>query len=126
MSMIYYLVLGTSEVPAKLVATQADAKREARERGTSWEDYDVDTSKLELMAHLNQMLADTSAEVHRERYAVADLEAYPSPLAEKNPEISSPSYAQHSISIDDEWDKLPLARKLCFAASALQDARAAL
>lgn len=32
-------------------------------------------------------------------------------------------YVSHSISIDEEWEKLPLARKLCFAASALEDAR---
>ena len=107
-----------------LVATQADAKRIAREMKCTWSQVDVPTDKASLMDYINRQRSlgnqgDTDL-------GPTDLEAYPSPLAEKNPEISKPDYTSRSIAIDEEWERLPLARKLHFAALAMEDARAQL
>lgn len=67
--MIFYLVLGTSSAPSCLAGTQADAKAMARERGTSWEQHDVPTDKAGLMDYVNQLMADVSAEMHKDRLA---------------------------------------------------------
>ncbi len=37
-----------------------------------------------------------------------------------------PTYTEQSVAIDDEWDKLPLARQLHFAALAMENARLSL
>lgn len=62
--MIFYQVLGTSAAPCCLVGTQIDAKRLARQRGTSWEQVDVPTDKTGLMEYINQLKADVSSEMH--------------------------------------------------------------
>jgi hypothetical protein len=53
--MIFYQVLGTSAAPCCLVGTQIDAKRLARERGTTYEQVDVPTDKAGLMAYVNEL-----------------------------------------------------------------------
>jgi hypothetical protein len=65
--MIFYQVLGTSAAPCCLVVTQVDAKRLARERDTSYEQVDVPTDKAGLMAYVNELKADVSAEMRRDR-----------------------------------------------------------
>lgn len=62
--MIFYQVLGTSSAPCCLVGTQVDAKKLARERGTSWEQVDVPTDKAGLMDYVNQLKADVHAELN--------------------------------------------------------------
>jgi hypothetical protein len=62
--MIFYQVLGTSSAPCCLVGTQVDAKRLAKERGTSWEQVDVPTDKNGLMEYVNQLKAGINAEMH--------------------------------------------------------------
>jgi hypothetical protein len=42
-----------------LVATQVEAKREAREHKCTWSQVDVPTDKAGLMAFINEMLIDT-------------------------------------------------------------------
>lgn len=49
----------------------------------------------------------------------------PAPEPDK-PAIPLPSFAHQSVAIDDAWAALPLARKLHFAALAMEDARAQL
>jgi hypothetical protein len=64
--MIFYEVLGTSAAPRCLVGTQVDAKRLAKERGTSWEQVNVPIDKDGLMAYINELKAGINAEMHRE------------------------------------------------------------
>ena len=123
-----YLVLGTSAHPAELAGTQADAKRMARERGTSWEPYEVPVDKAGLMAHLNAMLADINAEMHMVKHVdFEEIRQSNTPEAQLAArEIANGNYTAISIANDEEFDKLPIARQLDFAARAMENARDAL
>ena len=96
------------------VGTQADAKL----RGKHFEQIEVPTDKEGLLAYLNQFVN-----------AVEDLRP-DEPVKDVNEDIhperapSRPSYTAQSLDLDDQWESLPLARKLHFAALAVEDARA--
>lgn len=136
--MIFYLVPATESQPAKLEPTQADANREAKARGLKVRapdmEHNVPTVKAELMDYINDLLAQ-SPEAHpmmiidpesdeqeeqAEQRLVADLQ---NGRVMADAQRLADDYTSRSIAIDEEWEKLPLARKLCFAASALEDAR---
>jgi hypothetical protein len=52
--MIFYRVNST---PLRIVGTQVDARREAREAKVDWEQTDVPTDKAGLMEFVNELLA---------------------------------------------------------------------
>lgn len=76
----------------------------------SWEQVEVPTDKPGLLAWLNANGPDSRADI--------EPVAAPSEVSE-----APASYAAVSIAIDEAWEALPLARKLSFAAMALEDAR---
>jgi hypothetical protein len=65
--MIFYLVPAAAGRPAQLQPTQADANREARERGLKVRapdmEHEVPTVKAELMAYINDLMAGPAAEI---------------------------------------------------------------
>lgn len=95
--MIFYLSIDESGRRC-LVSTQA----EARSINSDFEQMDIPTSKEEL------------------RQFVQNLYDLPEPPA---PSAREPSYSEASVSIDEIFDNLPLARQLHFAALAMENAR---
>lgn len=98
--------------------TQDDAKRAAKECGGFWEPYEVPTDKPGLLGFLNRFCIsdpDTPALNEETCTPTAPVEAPP-----------ATNYTAESVSIDEAWESLPLARKLHFAALAMEDARARL
>lgn len=91
--------------------TQADAKAHARDANTTWKETEVPVDKAGLMAFLNQ---------HRVG-AASSVSPAPAPAAPPPPPPSS--YTHESVALDDAWEGLSLARKLHFAALAMEDAR---
>ncbi len=95
-----------------IVGTQVEAKR----MGKGWEQIDVPVDKPGLIYWLNN---DHAVEVP----ANAERDAE---FVERVATIHRPSYTEQSVSIDEEWDKLSLARQLHFAAVAMENARLSL
>ena len=103
-----------------LVATQAQAKGDARRFKCQWEAHDVPTDKDGLMAYLNGQERLSALD----DAAVTPTVAPPACLMSAQTEL--PSYAHQSVAIDEAWEKLPLGQKLHYAALAMEDAREAL
>jgi hypothetical protein len=120
--MIFYLCNGN-----ELAATQADAKKLDR----NFEQVDIPTDKAGLMSYINRLMS--AAEVLgigpvRGIDGPFDMDDAGQPITDipMPVEPAKPSYIERSISLDDEWEKLSLARKLHFGALALEEARLAL
>ena len=92
-----------------IVGTQYEAKR----MGKGWEQIDVPVDKQGLIDYLN---ADHAVEVP----ANAERDAE---FVERVATLPEPSYTAQSVALDEQWDALPLPRKLDFAALAMEDAR---
>lgn len=102
----------------------AGTQVEAKADGKGWQLEEVPTDKYGLIDYLNKLVHKGSG-----------LPPFaPEPVAPPTPEerkflTDGPrpvSYTDQSVAIDEVWDKLPLARKLHFAALAMEDARAQL
>lgn len=100
--MKYYLANG------QYVGTQADAKK----LDPNFQTVEVPQDKEGLMGYLNSLVS------YQAEIEVAPDESPPLP-----PEPLKPTYAAVSIALDDEWENLPVARKLHFAALAMEAAR---
>lgn len=111
--MIFYRVNST---PPAIELTQADAKRSAKQLGVSWEQIDIPTDKRGLAEYI-QSCWDRSEPITN--LVTPSVEVQPI-----TPKTSEPT--SRSIQMDEEWDRLPLARQLDFAARAMENARAAL
>ena len=111
--MIFYLCNGN-----ELAGTQADAKKLDRD----YVQHDVPTDKSGLMAYINKLMNET----REDALGIGDDYSAGQP-AEKGddtpPADARESYTHQSIALDDAWEGLPLARKLHFAALAMEEAR---
>lgn len=94
-----------------LVQTQAEAKALNKDYSV----VEVPSDKDNLMAFI-QMLMD-AAQAPKVAITEHDL------VVQARSEPVKPNYTEISIAIDEAWEKLPLSRKLHFAASAMEDAR---
>lgn len=104
-------------VGRKYIGTQAEAKSAAKTTGGSFEPVDVPTDKEGLIGYLNALSGNSPAPTLQQKMeALAATAERPSVL----------SHTEKSVAIDDAWDELPLARKLHFAADAMEAARDAL
>lgn len=130
--MIFYLCNGQ-----ELVGTQAEAKAIDK----NFVQVDVPTDKAGLMAYLNPLLADQhDAKAYRLALSKAQelgfsnvLDALnvperedptPPPTPEpQNLPVREQSYTAVTISLEDQWEDLPLPLKLHFASRALEEAR---
>jgi len=90
---------------------------EARKINKTFEQVEVPTDKAGLIEYLNG-LRQQGVE---DEFAVV-VERNDPPVA---PTGSLPNYADWSSNLEDQWEKLPLAHKLHFAALAVEDAREA-
>ena len=107
----------------KWVGTQADARKLSKETGLSWEHVDIPTtSKQEMLEFLNgfRVLTLEGSDDEDPIKSGGELGDY---IHDKE---VKPSYTHQSVALDDVWAELPLARKLHFAALAMEDARNAL
>jgi hypothetical protein len=91
--------------------TQDDAKKGAKIRGLDWAAVDVPVKIRDLAEYLNDLVDGVL------------LGATPAPAAPRPDPVPTLNYTQQSLEIDDLWDTLPLARRLHFAALAVEDAR---
>jgi hypothetical protein len=121
--MIFYEVLGTSEAPCCFVGTQVDAKRLAKERGTSFEQVDVPTDKSGLMDYVNRLKADINAEMHREPTRDEIINSNTPEMQAKAHELMTPGYTEQSVRFEDEFAAMPLGTQLHYAGLALENAR---
>lgn len=110
----------------RYAGTQAEAKAD----GKGWTPEVVPTDKPGLIAYLNalslkeKMLQATADIISRDDLLLeGDPNHEPSQFEGLEPR---PSYTHQSVELDEQWDKLPLARKLHFAALAMEEARAKL
>ena len=102
--------------------TQADAKAHAKEHATTWKEVEVPVDKAGLMSFLNQHKVGAAGPVVFSAPSPAPCEV----IEVEGPQITkpaAPSYTHQSVAIDDAWDELSLARKLHFAALAMEEAR---
>jgi hypothetical protein len=95
--MIFYLVPAAAGRPATLQPTQADANREARERGLKVRapdmEHQVPTDKAGLMAYVNAMLAEQPRAMTRDEIVNSNApEAQAAAEAAMNPD--TPSYVE--------------------------------
>jgi hypothetical protein len=93
--------------------TQDDAKKGAKALGLDWTPVEVPVKIRDLAEYLNDLVLTV------EMNAPRPLET-PAPRPDPVPTLN---YTQQSLEIDDLWDTLPLARRLHFAALAVEDAR---
>jgi hypothetical protein len=101
------------------VSKQDEAKRNARDLKCEWELVEVPTiyGREALAAFLNTLGGPATVRVagDPEEDRVND-----SIERERRPQ---PGYTERSIQLDDDFDKLPLARQLDLAARAMENAR---
>lgn len=99
--------------------TQADASQLAREDNCRFKQVEVPTDKAGLLAWLNlgPIIEAPAPEPH------SSLLNINQPLTTAVPQ---PCKVQESIRVDEDFDRLPLARQLDLAARAMENARAAL
>lgn len=97
----------------KYLGTQADAKAAAKTTGGQFQLVDVPTDKDGLMAYLNRLMENGAAPGPTVQERMNALSA----------EAKGESYTDRSVAIDDVFEALPLARKLHFAALAMEEAR---
>jgi len=119
--MIFYLINAGNGQPSQLAATQEDARSVAKDRGfgpRAFEKHDVPTDKDGLMSYINGLMRVepelTDDEIRQSNTPEAQAVAR---------ERMRPSYVDQSVALDEAWEALPLARKLHFAALAMEDAR---
>lgn len=93
------------------VGTQADA----RAINKQFDEAEVPVDKAGLIDYLNRYTPIGFLQSEDEFTTVVERQDQP-----------MPSYADRTIAIDEVWEALPLARKLHFAAMAMEDARTAL
>jgi hypothetical protein len=95
--------------------TQNEAKEIAKAHGLKFDpethSIDVPVVKAELIAYLNKVTTPVP------------VDEFTPVVTRQDPPIEANGYAELSITIDEEWEKLPLARKFHFAAMAMEDAR---
>ena len=104
--MIFYTAI--DELGRKhLVGTQADA----RAINKQFEQIDIPTDKAGLMAYVQDLMDQVGAS--EAPAAVSVPVQAPAP----------PSYAHYSVKLDEEFEKLPIAHQLHFAAMAMENAR---
>lgn len=119
--MIFYLC--QSEFGPCLAGTQAEAKALDRK----YVQHDVPTDKAGLMVYINNLMSDGEQRGGPVRGVDGpfDMDDAGQPITDA-PEPPKPSYIAQSIAQDDEFDALPIARQLDFAARAMANARDAL
>ena len=127
--MIFYLVPAAAGGPAMLQPTQADANREAKERGLKVRapdmEHEVPTVKADLMAYVNSLLSGRVTASMSD--AITDTPPNDDPPEEVRKQAPlQPSYTEWSINIDETFERLPVAHQLHLAALAMENARAAL
>ena len=106
------------------VGTQAEAKKLDRD----YEPVEVPTDKEGLIAYLNVSKFVTQPEPFA-KTEVIRTDSLLDDIIGSDPAPLPPgklSYIEQSIKLDEAWEELPLARKLHFAALAMEDARQAL
>lgn len=95
------------------VGTQAEAKRLDK----AFEQVEVPTDKEGLIAYLNSLI-----DARSDQCAPDEFEAV---VVRQDPPVPpQPSYTAISIAIDEAWEGLALARRLHYAALAVEAARA--
>lgn len=114
--MIFYTALD-SQGHRQLRGTQADAKAVNK----NFEQVDIPTDKAGLMAFV-QKLYDDIYDLEREALTDDDAPTNRGGVEEAG-FIPEPSYIQQSIDLDTQFEELPLARQLHFAAVAMENAR---
>jgi hypothetical protein len=115
--MIFYLALD-DEGRRQLRGTQADAKAVNR----NFEQIDIPTDKAGLMAFVQELYN----EIDNSGTHPGDpdlLAPEPEPVLDPRPVPVVETYTATSVSLDEQFAKLPLAHKLHFAALAMEDAR---
>jgi hypothetical protein len=118
--MIFYLC--KTQAGQRLAGTQADAKALDRK----FEQVDVPTDKAGLIGFINRLYLQIGIPGPvRGIDGPFDMDDAGQPITDA-PEPPKPSYIAQSIAQDDEFDALPIARQLDFAARAMANARDAL
>jgi hypothetical protein len=114
-----YTVLGT------YYGTQAEAHKAAREAGGTFLQVEVPTDKPGLIEYLNAKRTIYSTVDAGYLDVVKDVneDLDPSLAPPKSVIDPKPSYTEQSVDLEERWSLLPLARKLHFAALAVEDAR---
>ena len=103
----------------KYVGTQADAKAD----GKNWHQVEVPTDKPGLIEYLNALRwSEQARAVAPEAMTMDEIKHSNTPEAQAEYVRRRDGISQ-SIALDDAWEALPLARKLHFAALAMEDAR---
>lgn len=116
-----YTVLGT------YYGTQAEAHKAAREAGGTFLQVEVPTDKAGLIDYLNQKRTIYST-VDADYLDVVkdvneDLDPSLAPTFTPTHVDKGAAVTAASLDLDEQWEGLPLARKLHFAALAVEDAR---
>lgn len=105
-----------------IVGTQYEAKR----MGKGWEQIDVPVDKQGLIDYLNAIPREQTDRLPAPQIEPTRDEIVNSNTPEmqvKARQLMQPSYTAQSVALDEQWDALPLPRKLDFAALAMEDAR---
>jgi hypothetical protein len=92
-------------------ATQDEAKKASKALDLPWSGVDLSLKLRDLIEYINGVVTDEQ------------VEATPKAAAPKADPTPTLNYGSQSVEIDDLWDTLPLARRLHFAALAIEDAR---
>jgi hypothetical protein len=99
--MIFYLVPAAAGRPATLQPTQADANREARERGLKVRapemQHDVPTDKAGLMGYINAMFAAGEQAVERAPTQADQIEAAADRFEQDAAKDHKPAYTQEQV-----------------------------
>jgi hypothetical protein len=93
-------------------------KDEAKKLDPQYRQVDIPTDSDGLRNHLNALMAIQKARSE-------DVKSIPVEFTDYKPPAAA-SYVHTSVALDEQWEALPLARKLHFAALAMEDARNAL
>lgn len=105
--------------------TFAGTQAEANAKGKGWTQVEVPTDKAGLIDYLNGMVEEARAAVPYDGGSGSTFDTPPNPQP-INMATAAVSAAHQSVAVDQSWEALPLARKLHFAALAMEDARAQL
>lgn len=108
-----------------LVATQADAKREAREKRCTWSQVDIPTDKQGLMGYINDLRRDLASVQPSSQILADEGNDDHVPVLPAERPSAGPSYVDASLRIEDQFQLLPLALQLHLAAFAIERAREA-
>lgn len=111
--MIFYIATD-ADGQRHLVGTQADARAIDR----NFVQVDIPTDKAGLRGYIQDLLTEID-----ELRLGAGRETTPGTGATSATQPPAPSYVQQSVNLDEQFDKLPLAHQLHFAAIAMENAR---